>query len=493
MATNDLAPVGAETEVAAGLSPAASIGHSSARRKWGLVGQYTLLCALALVVLGPLLLTVMQAISPTGRYINAQAPFHPVAIEWKDRSWFTGGWFSAIVRTLVMLAFFTWLQKAAAGASARRPMPRWSPPIRIYAPAIAYVTLVILIALAGLPEAAVVRVPLLVLTVVAGVVVAWVVVAAAVPTAQALVVHPGPVGLGSAVAGTVALALLCGPTFASLREADGVSQWWIIATMVVVAATQVPGYLLGTRRAPWIAALLAAATGFLGAGSAILFVGPEVWTTSWGKYSLGEAMGRSLTMAVIITVLQVATAIMAAYAFVFLRFPLKRVLFALFMATLLLPLEVTLVGNIETIRGLEWINTMQALVLPFGASALGTFLIRQGFRGLPSEIQDATRLDGYGHLAFLTKFAVPLTRPVIASFTVISALQAWNQYLWPRSVITDTGFNTLQIQLRAARAVEVNAANEAVGAALVAAVPVAILLVLFQRQIIRGLTAGAVK
>lgn len=76
---------------------------------------------------------------------------------------------------------------------------------------------------------------------------------------------------------------------------------------------------------------------------------------------------------------------------------------------------------------------------------------------------------------------------------MISALGAWNQYLWPRSVITDTGFNTLQIQLRAAAAVEVNRANEAVGAALVAAVPVVILLVLFQRQIIRGLTAGAVK
>lgn len=89
-------------------------------------------------------------------------------------------------------------------------------------------------------------------------------------------------------------------------------------------------------------------------------------------------MGRSLTMAVIITVLQVATATAAAYAFVFLRFPFKRVIFAMFMATLLLPLEVLLVGNIETIRQLEWINTMQALVLPFGASTLGTFLIRQG-------------------------------------------------------------------------------------------------------------------
>jgi sn-glycerol 3-phosphate transport system permease protein len=132
-------------------------------------------------------------------------------------------------------------------------------------------------------------------------------------------------------------------------------------------------------------------------------------------------------------------------------------------------------------------------VLPFGAAALGTFLIRQGFRGLPTEIQDATRLDGYGHIAFLTKFAVPLTRPVIAAFTVISALSAWNQYLWPRAITETNSFNTLQIQLRLASASEVANANQAIAAALVAAVPVILLLIAFQRQIIRGLTAGAVK
>ncbi|MCB0971619.1 MAG: carbohydrate ABC transporter permease, partial [Acidimicrobiales bacterium] len=94
-----------------------------------------------------------------------------------------------------------------------------------------------------------------------------------------------------------------------------------------------------------------------------------------------------LVMAVLITVAQVVTSIMSAYAFVFLRFPFKRILFALFMATLLLPLEVTLVGNVATIRQLEWTDTYQALVLPFAAAALGTFLIRQGFRGLPPDIR----------------------------------------------------------------------------------------------------------
>ena len=262
--------------------------------------------------------------------------------------------------------------------------------------------------------------------------------------------------------------------------------------MALVSATLVPA-LAVNGRSMTVAVIEAAAVGSLIPGAAIMFAGGAVWTQAWSSARLGPAMGRSLVMTVTITLAQVVTAVMAAYAFAFLRFPFKRLLFALFMATLLLPLEVTLIGNIALIRQLEWINTMQALVLPFTASAFGTFLIRQGFRGIPPEINDATRLDGYGHVAFLTRFAVPLTRPVIASFTVIAALGAWNQYLWPASVVSDDRYNTLQFQLRTIIGNNVANANVSIAAAMVAAVPVLVLLIAFQRQIIRGLTAGAVK
>ncbi|HKX71975.1 MAG TPA: carbohydrate ABC transporter permease, partial [Acidimicrobiales bacterium] len=150
-------------------------------------------------------------------------------------------------------------------------------------------------------------------------------------------------------------------------------------------------------------------------------------------------------------------------------------------------------ANVQTIRELGWINSNAGLVLPFAATAFGTFLIRQGFKGVPPEIQDATRLDGYGHLQFLVRFAVPLTRPVIASFVVISALGAWNQYLWPQAVIDDSQYHTAQIKLRSIVGTEVANANVGIAAALIVAVPVLLLLIAFQRQIIRGLTAGAVK
>jgi sn-glycerol 3-phosphate transport system permease protein len=214
---------------------------------------------------------------------------------------------------------------------------------------------------------------------------------------------------------------------------------------------------------------------------------------AWTRGNMGSALLRSLVVTVLITSLQLVTSILAAYAFAFLRFPFKRLTFAVFMATMLLPLEVTLLPNLQTMRDLGWFDSYQGLVVPFAASAFGTFLIRQGFLGVPSEIRDAARLEGWSHLQFLFRFAVPLTRPVIASFAVISFLGAFNQYLWPRAVINDTeSWATVQIALRGLTT-NLEEANIPVAGAVIAAVPVIILLILFQRQIVRGLTAGAVK
>ncbi|HEX7135323.1 MAG TPA: carbohydrate ABC transporter permease [Iamia sp.] len=217
------------------------------------------------------------------------------------------------------------------------------------------------------------------------------------------------------------------------------------------------------------------------------------FSKAWSRGDLDAAMLRTLIVTVLITSLQVATSVLAAYAFAFLDFPFKKVVFAFFMATLLLPLEVTLLPNLQTMRDLDWFNTYQGLVVPFAASAFGTFLIRQGFLGIPTEIRDAARLEGWGHFTFLWRFAVPLTRPVIASFTVISFLGAFNQYLWPRAVITDTeNWSTVQLALRGLTT-SVQESHIPVAGAIITAVPIIILLALFQRQIVSGLTAGAVK
>ena len=219
----------------------------------------------------------------------------------------------------------------------------------------------------------------------------------------------------------------------------------------------------------------------------------DVWQRAWTEGDLGRKFVLSALVTLIIVLAQLLTSVLAAYAFSFLEFPFRRVLFLVFMATLMLPLEVTLIPNVQTIRGWDWLNSYQGLVAPFLATAFGTFLIRQGFMGIPRDLKDAAALDGFGHLAFLRRVAIPVTRPVIASFAVISFLSAWNQYTWPRAVVTEDRWQTVQIGLKSLAASKVEQNNIGFAAAIIAAIPVLALLIVLQRQLIRGLTAGAVK
>ncbi len=234
---------------------------------------------------------------------------------------------------------------------------------------------------------------------------------------------------------------------------------------------------------------------YLTAGQPARPVDPEwdVFSRAFTQGDLGRKLVISAGVTVIIAGAQVATSVLAAYAFAFLRFPFRRTAFAVFMATLMLPIEVTLIANVETVRTLGWLNSLQGLTAPFLAAAFGTFLIRQGFLGLPDDLRDAAELDGYGHLGFLWHVAVPVTRPIIASFTVISVLSAWNQYLWPRAIVTREAWDTIQIALPKFAGENINELNLGFAAAIIAALPILVLLIFFQRHLIRGLTAGAVK
>lgn len=234
---------------------------------------------------------------------------------------------------------------------------------------------------------------------------------------------------------------------------------------------------------------------YLDAGQPIRPVEPQ-WDVFQRAFTEGD-LGRHFLVSGIVTLIiagaQVVTSLLAAYAFVFLRFPFKNVIFALFMTTLMLPIEVTLLVNVVTIRNLNWLNSYPALTAPFLAFAFGTFLIRQGFLSIPSDLRDAAELDGLGHLGFLRNVAIPVTRPIIASFALVSFLAAWNQYTWPRAVVTEGSWETIQIALKGLSARNIDQLNVGFAAALIAAVPILILLLVFQKHLIRGLTAGAVK
>jgi sn-glycerol 3-phosphate transport system permease protein len=218
------------------------------------------------------------------------------------------------------------------------------------------------------------------------------------------------------------------------------------------------------------------------------------YSTAWTAGQMSKYMTTSAIMTAIIVVGQVVTSILAAYAFAFLRFPFKRTLFVVVLATLMIPGEVTFITNLDTITSFHWFNTYAGLSIPFLATGFGIFLLRQAFRQIPRDLQEAAQLDGYGHWRFMTRVAVPLARPSIAALAIFSFLGAWNQYLWPLvSTGGSTPLNTVQIGLKQLLGTQVSTIPISLAGAVIAFVPLVILLIIFQKQLVRSLTAGAVK
>lgn len=220
----------------------------------------------------------------------------------------------------------------------------------------------------------------------------------------------------------------------------------------------------------------------------------------WGAYRAawnGGHIGRYLLNSAIVTtgimVGQVLLAILAAYAFAFLEFPGRGFLFVVFLTTMMIPFEVVFFTNYQTIADLGLLNTYGGLILPFLATGFGAFLLRQAFLTVPGELRDAAALDGYGHWRFLWRVAVPLARPTIAALGVFAFLSAWGQYLWPLIATDDERARTVQVGLAQLRREALNDINVTFAGVVLASIPLVILLLVFQRQLVRGLTAGAVK
>ncbi len=219
----------------------------------------------------------------------------------------------------------------------------------------------------------------------------------------------------------------------------------------------------------------------------------EVLGDAWTSGRLGRYLLNSFVVAIIVTVAQVVTSVLSAYAFAMLDFPGRNLLFAVFVATLLVPLEVTLVVNRRTVDALGWLNSYQGLAAPFLATAFGTFLMRQVFLTMPRDLRDAAAIDGVGHLGFLRHVAVPLVKPTLGALALFGFLSTWNQYLWPNLVTTESSMHTVQSGLRLLSTTNLDQPNLVMAGTVIAAIPIFIVLLVFQRQLVRGLTAGAVK
>jgi len=195
----------------------------------------------------------------------------------------------------------------------------------------------------------------------------------------------------------------------------------------------------------------------------------------------------------IITVAQLVTSVLAAYAFAFLRVWARAATFGLFLATLMVPWEAIIIPNYLTLSGWGLANTYAGLVLPFLASAFGTFLLRQAFLQFPTDLRDAAVMDGCGHGRFLWTILVPLSRPSIAAVGVYVFLSAWNQYFWPLIITRDAHMQTLQIGISQLQDAEAADPGLALAGVVLSLLPTLAIVVFGQRYIVRGLTAGALR
>lgn len=224
---------------------------------------------------------------------------------------------------------------------------------------------------------------------------------------------------------------------------------------------------------------------------------------AWNSVPFGRFYINSFIITIAGASLQLTNGILCAYAFAFLDFPFKNVLFMFVIAALMVPGEVVILPNFlffgNTIRdwfGTEgnWINTYQAIVLPGAATAFGTFLMRQGFMGLPKDVLDAAKVDGAGHFRTMFGIVLPMAKPIVVTFALISVVNKWNDYLWPLIITRTVEMRPITVGVRLLYDAEGNNNWGVVMAGTCFVVmPLLIVYLFAQRYIIDGLTAGATK
>jgi len=201
----------------------------------------------------------------------------------------------------------------------------------------------------------------------------------------------------------------------------------------------------------------------------------------------------SVVQSSIVTFSHLLLGSLAAYAFAFIPFRGKQFVFLVFLSTMMIPWEATLIPNYLTIGRLHWKDTYQGLAAPFLATAFGTFLLRQFFMSIPKDLQDAATIDGCGHLRFLSTIVIPLARPALGTLAVYSFLQTYNQYTWPLLITNKPEMRTVQIGLALLQDEERFMWNVVMAGVVMILIPTFVLFIAGNRQLIRGLTAGAVK
>lgn len=227
---------------------------------------------------------------------------------------------------------------------------------------------------------------------------------------------------------------------------------------------------------------------------------PREWTfrnyiTAWNATPFDRYLINSSIQSGIIVLAQVIFSVMAAFAFTFLEFRGRDMMFYLILGSLMIPFQLTFIPNFVTISKWGFANTYAGLTLPFLGSAFGVFLLRQFFMSLPKELHDSARIDGASNFRFLWQIVVPLSRGSISAFSIFAFLGAWSQYLWPLIITNDSSMRTVQIGIRfflfdQERGTDWGAL---MAGAVIVMLPTLLIFLLAQRQLVKGIAMTGLK
>jgi len=219
----------------------------------------------------------------------------------------------------------------------------------------------------------------------------------------------------------------------------------------------------------------------------------EAWSRAkFGEYFLNSTM---VTIGTIVGIL--ITSILAAYAFARIKFPGSNLIFTLFLATMMVPESVTLIPNLFMIRGNiipwgNWNDTFWVLTVPFMANAFSIFLLKQFFEQVPNELWDAARIDGAGHMRFLTQIVLPISSAPIVTVILFAFTGAWNAFSWPL-IVTSRKWRTLMVGLYNFVSEAGTETHLLMAGAVISLIPVLVLYVFTQKQFTQGIATTGLK
>jgi len=219
----------------------------------------------------------------------------------------------------------------------------------------------------------------------------------------------------------------------------------------------------------------------------------EHYQMLFSRLNLGRTLLNTFLLASAITAISLLCNSMAGYAFAKLRFRGRGRLFAILLATLIVPPQVTVLPLFLEIRALGLVNSFGGVIVAAIATVFGIFLIRQFAMGIPDELLDAARLEGASELRIYWTVVLPLLRPILVTLGVFTFLSSWNDFMWPLTVLTDESKYTLPVALANLSGEHVLDTELMMAGAVITVLPGLILFLLLQKQYIEGITMGSVK